>query len=102
MANRLDLHQELCDILGSKNVYFQPPTSLSMKYPCIKYSLSGIDSRHADDLAYKNDRRYEIIVIDSNPDSEIPDKILTHFKMCSFDRGYPADNLNHFALSLYY
>lgn len=102
MAKRLDLHQELCDILGSTNVYFQPPANVSMKYPCIKYSLSGIDVDHADDSNYKSIRQYTVTVIDRNPDSEIPDMILNHFRMCSFDRGYPADNLNHFALTLYY
>ena len=102
MANRTNLSQELCDILGSTNVYFQPPASISMKYPCIKYSLEGIDALHADDNNYKNTRRYTVIVIDRNPDSEIPEKILNHFKMCSFDRGYPSDNLNHFVLTLYY
>lgn len=102
MANRLDLHQELCDILGSTNVYFQPPASLSMKYPCIRYSLARIDVLHADDSNYKNVKQYTVTVIDRNPDSETPEKILNHFKMCSFDRGYPADNLNHFVLTLYY
>ena len=102
MANRLNLHKELCELLGSTNVYFQPPASLSMKYPCIIYSLSIIEALHADDINYKNTRRYEVTVIDKDPDSETPDKILNHFKMCSFDRGYPADNLNHFVLSLYY
>lgn len=102
MAKRLDLHQELCDILGSTNVYFQPPASVSMKYPCIKYSVSGIDVEYADDSNYKSIRQYTVTVIDRNPDSEIPDAILNHFRMCSFDRGYPADNLNHFVLTLYY
>lgn len=102
MANRLDLHKELRELLDSANVYFQPPASLSMKYPCIKYSLTSIDIRHADDSNYTNDRQYTIMVIDSNPDSEIPDRILNHFRMCSFDRSYTADNLNHFVLTLYY
>ena len=73
MAKRLDLHQELCDILATTNVYFQPPASLSMKYPCIRYSLSGIDVDHADDSNYKSDRQYTVTVIDRNPDSGIPD-----------------------------
>lgn len=102
MANRLELHQELCDLLGSSYVYFQPPANLSMKYPCVKYSLSGIDVLHADDSNYKNTRQYTVTVIDRNPDSELYNKILEHFRMCRFDRSYPADNLNHFVLTLYY
>jgi hypothetical protein len=102
MANRLNLHEELCDILGSRNVYFQPPASLKMKYPCIRYSLTGVDTKRADDRQYKNTKKYEITLIDTNPDSAFFDSILNHFSMCSFDRGYPADNLNHFVFSIYY
>lgn len=100
MASRLKLHEEFKTILGSKNVYFQPPTH--MNYPCIKYSLSGIDHKRADNTIYKNTNRYEVTVIDYDPDSTIHSKILEHFKMCSFDRSYPANNLNHFVLTLYY
>lgn len=102
MASRLKLHEELCEILWTRKVYFRPPASVSMEYPCIKYSRSGMDQKHANNQTYKNTNRYEIIVIDEDPDSEIPDRILEHFPMCSFDREYTADNLNHFVLTLYY
>lgn len=96
------MHEELCTLLGSRYVYFQPPESIKMKYPCIVYSLSGIDTRHANGKIYNSVNRYEGIVIDSNPDSDIHNKILAHFPMCRFDRAYTADNLNHYALTLYY
>lgn len=102
MANRLELHEELCNILGSRYAYFQPPASKSMNYPCIKYSLSGIDINRADDMNYTSSKQYMLIVMDRNPDSEIPDKLIEHFRMCSFDRSYTAENLNHFVLTLYY
>lgn len=102
MASRLELHEELCDLLESRNVYFQPPESVKMKYPCIKYSLSGVNAKRANDEIYQSTNRYELIVIDPNPDSDIWQKILKRFPMCSFDRPYVADNLNHFALTLHY
>ena len=102
MASRLSLHEELCKILGLRNVYFNPPASVKMKYPCIKYSLSGIDHKRADDSIYRNTNRYELVVIDSKPDSDIHEKLLASFPMCSFDRPYIADNLYHFTLTLYY
>lgn len=102
MASRLQLHEELCSILGSRNVYFQPPETLEMDYPCIRYSRSGIDRKHANDGGYISTNRYELTVIDYDPDSDIPDKILTHFPRCRFDRAYIADNLNHFVLTLYF
>ncbi len=107
MASRLELHNELIDILGTSNeqesrVYFQPPESVKLKYRCIKYSLSGIDSTHANDEIYRNINRYEIIVIDPDPDSTVHLEILKRFQMCRFDRIYTANNLNHFVLTLYY
>lgn len=102
MASRHELQEELCLILGSRNVYFNPPESIKMKYPCIKYSLSGIDLKRANDRNYKNTNRYEVIVIDDDPDGIIHEKILMHFPMCRFDRGYIADNLNHKVITLYY
>jgi hypothetical protein len=102
MADRLNLHEELCIILGHSRAYFQPPASFKMSYDCIRYSLAGINSLKADDKNYKNTKRYELVVMDTNPDSDIYLKILEHFPMCSFDRYYVADNLHHWVLTLYY
>ena len=33
MKTRYELHEFLCEILGSRNVYFQPPESVKMKDP---------------------------------------------------------------------
>ena len=102
MATRLELHEELCDLLGSRNVYFQPPESFKLTYPCIVYSLDGVNKQNANDSMYKNTNQYKITTIDADPDGDIHMKILRHFPMCSFDRGYKSDNLNHNSLTLYY
>lgn len=102
MANRLELHEEFCDILGNRNAYFQPPASIKLNYPCIVYSISSVNKQNANDKMYKSMNEYKVVVIDSDPDSEIPNKIIAHFPMCRFDRAYTSDNLNHSALSLYY
>lgn len=102
MASRLKLHEELCTVLETKNAYFNPPESLKMEYPCIRYALAGIDNKYANNKKYKNMKRYEVIVIDRDPDSKIYDKVLEHFTMSNFDRMYTAENLNHFVLTLYY
>lgn len=100
MASRLKLQEEFEAILGSSNVYFQPPARMS--YPCIKYSLAGMNIKRADNIIYKNMNRYEVVVIDYDPDSTIYLDILNHFKLCTFDRSYPSNNLNHFVLTLYF
>lgn len=101
MDKRLELHEMLCEILGSRNVYFQPPSSLMMHYPAIKYSRQDIENTSADNVIYKQDHVYQIIVIDYDPDSEIVDKI-SRIPRIKFDRHYAADNLNHDVFTLYY
>lgn len=100
MNTRLELHEKLCEILGSRNVYFQPPESVKMRYPAIRYSRDDIDDIYADDLSYIQSPTYQIIVIDPNPDSEIPMKI-KQLPMCTYDRHYAADNLNHDVFTIY-
>ena len=98
---RLELQQILEDLLGSGNVYFQPPANVSMKYPCIIYSWSKVGSKYADDFAYNQRKAYTITVVDRDPDSEIPDKVGA-LSLCSFDRHYVGDNLHHSVYTLYF
>lgn len=102
MASRDNLQLELETLLGSENVYFQPPENLKMKYPCIRYSLNNVDTVRANNTIYHFTNAYQVTVIDYEPDSEIHIKLMEHFPMCSFERYYAADNLHHFVLNLYY
>ncbi len=101
MKNRLELHEILVNILGSENVYFQPPESVKLTYPCIVYSLNDIDTKNADDKHYLTANNYTITFISKDPDSEVPYSILS-LPMCGFDRSYTADNLNHCVFNIYY
>lgn len=101
MDRRLKLHQILVDILGSNHVYFQPPASVKLVYPCIIYQYETGDTQFADDQPYIFVRRYQLTVIDLNPDSEIPGKI-AELSRCLNDRNYTVDNLNHYTFNLYY
>lgn len=94
MKTRLELHEMLCNVLGSRNVYFQPPESVKMKYPAIVYSRSDMPSTFADDLAYLTSGEYLVTLIDKDPDSMILEKLL-NLPQCRYDRHYAADNLNH-------
>lgn len=101
MASRLDLQTLLENILGSSEVYFQPPASVFMSYPAIVYSRDDIENTHADNRVYAQHTAYQVIVIDEDPDSEIVKKV-SKLPMCSFDRHYTSDNLNHDAFTLYF
>lgn len=102
MASRVDLQAKLESILGSRNVYFQSPESIRMSYPAIRYSLGRVRNLRADNTAYQKFKSYSVMVIDKNPDSLIPDRILDGFQYASLDRTYVADNLNHFVFTVFF
>ena len=97
-----ELDAELRSILGSDFTYYQPPENLRMHYPCIRYDLSDIHSRSANNKNYILTPRYDLTVIDKDPESTIYLEIMKHFSMCSFSRHYEADNLHHYVLTLFY
>ena len=101
MADRLELHSLLQELLGSSNVYYQPPESVKMKYDAIRYSKKDIMTTHADDSKYIMRDCYELIVISRMPDNPVIKKLLA-LPYCSYDRHYVADNLNHDTLTIYY
>ena len=95
MGTRLELHNALCKAIGcpdtgpSCRCYYQRPTRL--EYPCIVYSLETADTKFADNRPYLHKKRYQVTVIDKNPDSSYPD-IIAQWPLCLFDRTYKADN----------
>ena len=98
---RLELQSFLEELLGSRNVYFQPPASIHMNYPAIKYTLSDINNTHADNSAYIQDTAYQLIFITDSPDDPMIYKF-AKLSMCQFDRFYTGDNLNHYVYTIYY
>ena len=101
MANRLDLQALLEDLLGSRNVYYQPPESVKMNYPAIVYSLEGIENSFANDGVYFFWKQYSVIVVDKDPDSQIVTKVAS-MPTCRFIRHYKKENLNHYVFELFY
>lgn len=99
MALRLDLQTLLETICP--NVYFQPPTNVQLVYPCIVYERDSGDTKFADDKPYSHTVRYQIVVIDRDPDSPILAQIAA-LPMCLFNRFYSANNLNHNVYNLFF
>lgn len=87
-------------ILGSKNVYFQPPEHLTLSYPCIIYTVSELDKQFADDLGYRQNVGYTVIFISRSPISDVVTK-LGDMLYSRFDRFYIFENLNHYAFRIY-
>ena len=101
MADRLELHSLLEELLESKNVYYQPPESTKMQYDAIRYSMKKISSTYANDVKYSMRNCYELTVISKRPDHPVIKKLLS-LPYCTYDRHYVADNLNHDILTIYY
>ena len=101
MGQRLDFQSLLEDILGVGNVYFQPPANVQMQYPCIVYKRDNIDTQFAGNNPYRHTKKYQVTIIDRNPDSLIPDKV-ADLPMCTHNRFFTADNLNHDVFNIYF
>ena len=101
MGSRIELQAKLEEILGSRNVYFQPPAGFRLNYPAIVYGLSKIRDSEANNQTYLRHRSYDITLIDPDPESEFVDDIL-NLPYCSFDRSFENDNLNHFTFTIYF
>jgi hypothetical protein len=98
---RLQLQQVLETLLGSQNVYFQPPANVQMQYPAIVYRRDDMDTQFAGNAPYRLTVRYQVTVIAQDPDNDIRGKV-AKLPMCTFNRAYPADNLNHDVFDLYF
>lgn len=83
------------------HLYYQPPESVKMMYPCIVYQRDAIDAEFADDLPYKRDKRYILTTISRDPDDPLVEKI-SELPMCVFDRRYVLNNLYHDVFSIFY
>ena len=97
---RVQLHRILESVLGSKNVYFQPPTGTRLQYPCIVYNLATANDAHAGNRIYRRLYRYTMTYITKDPDDPMRDKI-DDLQYCAFDRFFASDNLNHFVYTIY-
>lgn len=101
MATRLELQSKLEELLGSKNVYYQPPESMKLDYPAIVYHKSKPEFKRANNSQYLRYNSYTITVIDRKPDNEVIDKLL-ELPLCSYDRNFKTNNLEHDVLTIYY
>ena len=104
MGRRQDLHEILVSLFEPRDktcVKYQPGASVTLTYPAIVYSLDDMPSIFADNLPYHWDHRYEVKIIDRDPESYLREKMI-RLPMCRFVRSYVADNLHHFVFNIYY
>lgn len=101
MGTRLELQSILEGLLETGNVYFQPPPNVTMNYPAIVYNRDFQSVQFADNGPYSRTLRYQVTVIDPNPDSLILPKV-AGLPRTMFVRHFAVDNLNHDVYDVYY
>lgn len=102
MASREELQTELESLLGTRQVYFNPPENVRMTYPAIVYSRPGYIESRANDKAYTWRPRYEVTIIDTDPLADYVDRMLKRFTMVTHNSTYVGDGLYHYSFTLYY
>ena len=85
MASRLSLQSKLQALIGSRqdgksNVYFQPPESVKLNYPCIVYERAKPNVKHANNKAYQFTQCYKVTLIGKNPEWELPEQFIKTFE----------------------
>ena len=99
IKNREDFHQFLLQYCP--NVYFQPPESVKLKFPCIIYSMGAIGAQYADNMSYLLHVPYELRYITSEADDELV-FTLAQLPKCKHGKPYAKDNLYHHPYTIYY
>ena len=82
-------------------VYFQAETNIDRVPPYIMYDQDQARNKFADNIPYRHTKRWSIEVIDTDADSEIPDKIAA-LAMSMFQRRFKTAGLYHTIYSLYF
>lgn len=102
-VNRLELSTLLSSIMEEcgeePHLYFQPPESVKLEYPCMIYRLRTMTSRKADDKPYYKTIGFDITYVTRSPNSSVPSRMLSEQYM-NFDRYYTSENLHHYAYTI--
>lgn len=116
MERRSDLLiRDLCDLLGTDEVYFQPSDEagtsefgesyifMGIQYPCFIMKRTTAYQPRANDKNYFFRPGYEITYINRDePDPEMMERVMQRFQHCRYDRHFVADNLHHDVFTIYY
>ena len=97
MDHRPELQTILENIEGVKKVYFDPPVTTNMEYPCIRFSLNTRNKLNANDRPYIKGESYIITFItrDVVSGTKVLDQ-LEDLQYIEFSRPYVTDGLHHY------
>lgn len=99
-SNKLVL--ELRSLLDTNFVYYQPPESVKIHYPCVIIKRARPFTLYANNHNYHRRQLFELTVIDKDPDSPYIAAIADHYEYCRVANHFTKDDLNHDVIELYY
>lgn len=102
MLKRVDIQEKFKFLLGSNNVYYQPPANLKMKYPAIVYSLDGLDVKHFDNKRLINKNCFSVTHIYRNESENLVETMLKNFEYISFDNRSIVDGIYNDHYTIYW
>jgi len=82
-------------------VYSEPPSNTEMEYPCIVFERNDAETRFANNRPYFDCFGYDVTIIDEDPESDLL-ALVKALPMCTFNRHFVSDNLNHDVYILYF
>lgn len=98
--SREDLNKYLINYLEIDHIYFQPPESIRLNYPAVVYKLSDIRNLTANNSVYKQEKAYDLTIIDEDPDSDLVRKV--SLLPVKYLNRFTSDGLYHTIFRLYY
>ena len=98
---RKELQIILENILGSDQVYFQPPETIKMSYPAIVFSFDGIYNKKANNKQYITRFVFHATLITKSVNSDQFLNALLNLEYCSLDKPYMSDGLYHYPFTIY-
>lgn len=99
---RMELQKLLTKIIGNTNVYYQPPATVRMNYPCIVYKFSNIQTMRANNGIYLKKRKYSVTLIHKDPENTIVDEILENIQYSNLTSTFNSEGLYHYVFTIYF
>lgn len=84
-----------------KNVYYQPPESVKLKYPCVIIKKNPGDTKPADNIKYIYSPSYTLTVIARDPNRTLAEQIFMAFLISRYDQNFVRDNLYHDVITVF-
>lgn len=94
------LHSYLEALLPNVTLYFQPPESIKLEYPCLIYRLDNVFSKNADNVPYIVKNRYSLTLITKKVEEDMYYKLLS-LESAKYERLFIADGLYHLIVTIH-